>query len=116
MSEITRTLFPIAFSLALCGIGVLLARRADSQFACGSIALFLAAFVVSVAEPNIFVQTQPGFWQGAYSATFPFLSTLYAIAHFSIWRSFRRPAWMAFLAAVPFTWFFASVGFWENIV
>ena len=116
MSEITRTLFPIAFSLALCGIGVLLARRSHTQFASGSIALFLAAFAVSVAEPNIFVQTDPGLWQGAYSTSFPFLSTLYAIAHFSIWRSFRRPAWIALLSAIPLTWFFASVGFWERIV
>ena len=58
---------------------------------------------------------RPRVLQDGYATAFPFLSTLYTIAHVSIWRTFAQPRWLAFLSALPASWFFASAGFWEVI-
>ena len=115
MSEPFQLAFPILIALVLSGISTFLARRTDKQFAVGSIALFLAGVLVSISQPNIFVHGEAVLWQGAYSTTFPLLSALYTTSHASIWRSLKRPGWLAFLSALPAAWFFASVGFWEVI-
>ncbi|MEJ2791749.1 MULTISPECIES: hypothetical protein [unclassified Pseudoxanthomonas] len=116
MSETLRILFPIAVAVGLSGSVTLLGRSNHRRFAIGAVLLFALGFAFSVADPDIFLQTHPGFWQGAYSMTLPFLSTTYVLAHISIWRSFKRPGWIAFLSALPVTWFFASAGFWEIMV
>jgi hypothetical protein len=116
MSEISRIALPIFVAVILCGVAVLLGRMSNAQFAIGSALLCLIAFVVSVTAPSVINHGSYGFWQEGYATVFPFISALYSVAHTAIWRSFKKPGWLTFFAALPATWFFASAGFWEVIV
>lgn len=116
MLDTTKILLPILVALTLSSVCVLLGRRSHAEFAVGSIALFFGAFLATIFFPSIYGHVAPGLWQDGYATAFPFLSTLYTIAHISIWRTFAPPRWLAFLSTLPVSWFFASAGFWEVIV
>ena len=116
MGETTMWLLPTGVSLVVCGLIVLLGRRSNAQFATGSAILFALAFAVPIIFDSVQISVQPAFWQSGYATVFPFLSMIYVIAHTSIWRSFAKPGWAAFLSMLPIAWFFASAGFWEVIV
>lgn len=116
MSDTTKLLLPIIVALTLSTVCTLLGRRSHATFAGGSIALFFGAFLTTILFPSIYGHIVPGLWQDGYATALPFLSTLYTIAHISIWRTFAQPRWLAFLSTLPASWFFASAGFWEVIV
>jgi hypothetical protein len=115
MSDLSRILLPSLISIVLVAAVVLLGRRPQKQFAWGSVVIFLAALIHSIAFPSL-TTSSGGFWSEGYTTAFATVAALYAIAQVAIWRGFSRPGWLALLLTLPFAIFLASMGLWEAIV
>jgi hypothetical protein len=105
---------PIGLSLVLAAALTRLARGSNLQFAIGAAVVFVSTLAIYIWRENyIYEQTRIG--GSGYNVSHLIIACLYLVAHISIWRSFRKPGFVAFATAAIVAWVLFRAGFWEWI-
>lgn len=105
---------PIALSLLLAAALTWLSRESNLRFAIGAVIVFVSTVAIYIWREN-YIYEQTSFGGSGYNASHLVIASLYLIAHLSIWRSFRKPGFVAFATSALVVWVSLRAGFWEWI-